>query len=177
MTEVFMADLAAMQKWAEGIIASRPPDFVIGERYIRRWWILPRNAFCNVYLHEMLASDEDRALHDHPWPNTSVILLGSYIEHTPEGAFERVAGDVVSRPAEALHRLELVGERAISLFATGPKLREWGFECGHGWVHWKDFIDSDDPGQVGRGCGEPGALAPVTPVGEARAEETSDATA
>lgn len=152
---VFMADLEGMLKWAEGIMHSRGPDFIIGENYLRRWWAIPRNPFLNLYIHEINKSDDDRAFHDHPWPNTSLILLGGYIEHTPEGVFTRKAGDVLSRPAEALHRLEVIpGQRTVTLFATGQAVREWGFDCKHGWVHWKDFTDPDNPGMPGAGCGE-----------------------
>ena len=169
MSGVFSADLAAMQRWAEGLMASRPADFVIGDDYLRRWWVLPRNAWSNVYLHDIRRSDDDRALHDHPWPNTSFLILGSYIEHTPEGQFVRKAGDVVHRPAEAQHRLEVIpGERAISLFSTGPKVREWGFGCAQGWVHWRDFTNEDDSSKTGRGCGEGDFLSPVTSIGENR---------
>jgi hypothetical protein len=169
MSGVYMADLAAMQAWAEGQMASRPPDFVIGADYLRRWWVLPRNPFSNVYLHDIRKSDDDRAFHDHPWPNTSFLIVGSYIEHTPEGRFTRKAGDVVHRPAHALHRLEVIpGERAISLFSTGPKEREWGFACPQGWVHWKDFTSEGDSSQTGRGCGEGDFLSPVSPIGGVR---------
>lgn len=169
MADQFKADLAGMQAWARGLMASRPPDVVIGEDYLRRWWVLPRNDFANVYLHEFRVSDDDRALHDHPWPSTSVLLEGSYIEHMPDGAMLRMAGEVVSRPADALHRIELLPDLdratgcdpAISLFITGPKVREWGFDCLQGWVHWRDFTSSDDPSKVGAGCGEPGDLSPV----------------
>ncbi len=66
---------------------------------------------------------------------------------------------MISRPADALHRLEVIpGERAISLFVTGPRVREWGFACPHGWVHWRDFTSPDDSSKTGRGCGEPDAL-------------------
>lgn len=148
------ATLSDLQDWAEGIMA-RDPDFIIGDNYMRRWWVIPRNAFCNVYLHDIRQSDDDRALHDHPWTNTSLLIFGSYIEHTPEGTHKRIAGQVVERPADALHRLEVVpGERVISLFITGPAVREWGFACPKGWVHWRDFVDSRDSGQIGRGCGE-----------------------
>jgi hypothetical protein len=163
MTAPFSADLPAMQAWAEGLMASRPADFVIGHDYLRRWWVIPRNDYSNIYLHDIRASDDDRAFHDHPWPNRSVLLVGSYIEHTPEGRFVRKTGDVVDRPANALHRLEIIpGVRAISLFFTGRNEREWGFDCGHGWVHWRDFVDARDTGQVGRGCGEHDALSPVS---------------
>jgi len=39
-------------------------------------------------------------------------------------------------------------------YATPDEMREWGFACPKGWVHWKDFTDPDNPGQVGPGCGE-----------------------
>lgn len=155
MSGIFSADLEGMAAYARGIMASRPADFVIGADYLRRWWVLPRNDYCNVYLHEFLHSDDDRALHDHPWASTSFIIEGRYIEHTPDGAFERNAGDVVTRAAEACHRVELYpGERAVTLFFTGPKVRDWGFACPKGWVPWWEFVDDRDAGQVGAGCGE-----------------------
>lgn len=167
---MFKAELDQMQVWARGQMV-RPPDFIIGDNYLRRWWILPRNDFCNIYLHEFRRSDEDRALHDHPWPSTSFIISGQYREHTPDGVFLRTAGDVVSREAEALHRVELLSDDtgevpAISLFITGPKCREWGFDCSHGWVHWQDFVKSEDPGAVGKGCGEAGDLTRVSKRGQ-----------
>ena len=170
MGDVFKADLWDMQRWAEGIIASLPHDFNIGDNYLRRWWILPRNDYCNVYLHEILKSDIDRAMHDHPWASTSFIISGGYIEHTPEGTFERQAGDVVSRAANALHRLEVPegSGGAVSLFMTGSKVREWGFDCEHGWVHWMDFTHPGDSSRVGRGCGEHDDLTPITENGKLR---------
>lgn len=68
------------------IADSRPPDVVIGGEatpYTRRWWVIPRNRWFNVYLHHFLQSDDDRALHDHPWWNASLLLSGSYREHVP----------------------------------------------------------------------------------------------
>lgn len=145
-----------MLAWANALMSSRQPDFVIGDNYLRRWWIVPRNEMCSVYLHEILASDDDRALHDHPWSNTSILLDGMYIEHLPDGtAHERRAGSVVHREAHAAHRLEIPeGGRAVSLFLTGPKVREWGFHCPNGWRVWHEFVDARDSGQIGRGCGE-----------------------
>lgn len=148
------ATLADMRAWAAPIM-ERAPDFVIGDDYLRRWFVVPRNEQCNVYLHQILRSDDDRALHDHPWANTSYLIAGCYIEHTVEGQFLRTAGDVVERSAETLHRLEVIpGKHAVSLFMTGPKVREWGFACPQGWRHWRDFADPENPGRPGRGCGE-----------------------
>lgn len=157
--------------WAAAMM-ERAPDFVIGPAdapYLRRWWVIPRNEACNVYLHEILRSDDDRALHDHPWANTSMLLDGRYVEHTPDGSFMRGAGWVGSREATAAHRLEILpGERALSLFITGPKVREWGFICPQGWTHWRDFTGGEHGELVGRGCGEHDALLPFTSAVEAQ---------
>jgi hypothetical protein len=169
-TSVPMADLGQMQDWARDLMASRPADFIIGDDYLRRWWVIPRNPWVNVYLHDIRKSDDDRAFHDHPWMNSSFLISGSYLEHTPDGLFERKAGDYVVRGAQQLHRLEVApGSSAISLFITGPKLREWGFACPQGWVHWKDFTSEHDSSQTGRGCGEGEFLSPVAPFGKERA--------
>lgn len=163
------ATLPELQEWARKLMR-RKPDFVIGADYLRRWWVIPHNPFCNVYLHDIRKSDDDRAFHDHPWINTSFLIEGGYIEHTPEGRFERKAGDYVMRGAQQMHRLEVLpGQSAISLFITSPKLREWGFGCPQGWVHWQDFTDENDSSQTGRGCGEHDAPTPVTRFGNARA--------
>tara|TARA_R110000782_G_scaffold167129_9_gene259330 strand:- start:73365 stop:73880 length:516 start_codon:yes stop_codon:yes gene_type:complete len=148
------ASLDQMMAWAHYVM-QRDPDFIIGDNYLRRWWIMPRNTFANVYLHEVRKSDDDRALHDHPWANSSYILSGGYIEHTPTGVFVRRAGDFIERQAEDLHRLEVMpGASCISLFCTGPKVREWGFQCPKGWVHWQDFTSPADSSKTGKGCGE-----------------------
>lgn len=136
----------------------REPDFVIGtadDPYLRRWWLIPRNRFFNIYLHQVLRNDDDRALHDHPWWNVSVILKSGYYEITPKGRFRRRCPGLVFRRATAAHRLELIDNKpAWSLFITGPKIREWGFLCPKGWRHWSEFTKPGNKGEVGIGCGE-----------------------
>lgn len=146
-----------LYQWAFAKAGSRPPDFVIGPEvetpYLQRWWIIPRNLIFNIYLHRFLHSDEDRALHDHPWVNCSIIIDGEYIEHSMDGvATPHKAGDVKFRRAVAAHRLELVGFECWTIFITGPVIREWGFHCPKGWRHWKEFVSDRDHGKVGRGC-------------------------
>jgi hypothetical protein len=140
----------------------RAPDFVIGgaERpYLLRWWLIPRNRLFNVYLHCFMRSDDDRALHDHPWANCSIVLRGAYTEHTIDaGGIQRRrvinAGSVRLRlSGRFAHRIELHDGPCWTLFITGPRYREWGFHCPEqGWVHWKRFTAADDPGAVGPGC-------------------------
>lgn len=163
---MYSAPLEDMQAWARGIMTVREPDFIIGPSdnpYLRRWWLVPRNEFCNVYLHEILRSDDDRAGHDHPWDNRSFVIEGEYSETTywdnvpwdVMQIYARSAGDVISRRAEDTHRLTVPeGGRAVTLFTTGPKVREWGFWCpnGRGWVPWEEFTAGVNGELVGKGC-------------------------
>jgi hypothetical protein len=78
----------------------REPDCVIGppdNPYLRRWWLIPRNRWFNLYLHNILRDDDDRALHDHPWANLSILLRGAYREVTPRGTHLRKRGSFVPR--------------------------------------------------------------------------------
>jgi hypothetical protein len=154
----------------------RPPDVRIGapdDDYLRRWFVIPRNRFFNVYLHNFRRSDDDRALHDHPWWNVSLLLDGAYIEHTiPAGGVNvrkyYEAGNLKFRTAKAAHRVELIRATALpafsdqvppespcwSLFITGPNIRSWGFHCPTRWVPWQEFTNPANPGEIGKGCGE-----------------------
>ena len=132
----------------------RPPDQQItnwdGDTYLNRWWIVRRAkakhfAF-NIYLHQFLRSDDDRAMHDHPWWSVSFLLKGRAVEHY----IDRGAGMIripmrfvpMFRRATHTHRIEVSGD-CWTLFITGPKVREWGFHTLYGWVHWKDFVFRD----------------------------------
>ena len=138
----------------------REPDCIIGGKenpYLLRWWIIPRNRFFTIYLHQVLRDDDDRALHDHPYVSCSIILKGGYIEHMPYDIHTRKQGQIIFRRAKRAHRIQLLRTGgsvlpAWSLFITGPRIREWGFHCPNGWVHWKGFTARDDKGAVGRGC-------------------------
>lgn len=163
---------------------ARPHDFRVGSAeapYLLRWYVVrqgvewlslspeerqrrnlvedgrdePECEGLNLYVHRFLRSDDDRALHDHPWPWGTLLLNGAYKEHLPADPANpagptrsviRRAGDVVWRAeAERPHRVELLdGQPAVTLFLTGSRAREWGFWCEQGWVHWHQF--------VGHGC-------------------------
>ncbi len=188
---------------AEKIMTSRPPDFEIGppgDRYMQRWFITPwsryergskpknwwdalKRKLPNVYLHSFLHDDEDRALHNHPWPSCSFLLKNNYWEvvfaeralasaklrgvspaslpNATTMIFRR-AGSVSFRRADAAHRIVLergpgvprMPVRVVSLFFTGFVAQHWGFICAKGFVPWQDFVGARDRGSVGRGCGE-----------------------
>lgn len=141
--------------------------FVIGpddDPYLKRWFIIPRNRWFNIYLHHFHRSDDDRALHDHPWRNLSILLSGSYLEHLQNGdvklrkpwrpwAFWRLP----RRGPTFAHRVELIdGQKVWTLFLTGRKVRTWGFLCPRGWIPWTEFVEETPGGNaIGKGCGEP----------------------
>lgn len=39
-----LEDMAAWAAWAAGVMI-RQPDFIVGENYLRRWFVVPRNPF------------------------------------------------------------------------------------------------------------------------------------
>lgn len=143
-------------------VTSRKPDFRIPPdesvpAYMERWWLIPRNWAFNIYVHIVRRSDDDRALHDHPWWSFSVVLEGGYYEETIEagGVHKRVwrgPGSMKFRRAGKMaHRLELakiggtidgsvVNEKPCkTIFVTGPVLRRWGFHHPSTWVDAYDW--------------------------------------
>lgn len=145
--------------------------FCIGgeaDPYLKRWFIIPRNKVFCIYLHQMLRDDDDRALHDHPGDNLSIVLKGGYDEHLflgwpEEGrplpqtiSVQRRPGQIINRTASLPHRLTLPegATSSWSLFFVWRKRREWGFWCPQGrWVPWQEFTAGDRGELVGKGCG------------------------
>lgn len=154
----------ALVQMLRPLAAERRPDQTIGgehDPYLRRWHLTPRGDGPAVYLHQFLRSDDDRALHDHPWASVSIILSGSYLEHVPgeDEPLLRTPGTVVERDATSAHRVELLRLRpgapelpVWTLFLVGPRVREWGFHCPQGWVRWQDFTAGPGGELVGKGC-------------------------
>jgi hypothetical protein len=133
---------------ADAIIArAKRTPYIHLDGYMNRWWLLPYNRFgIAARVHQILRSDEDRHLHDHPWWYVTIILRGGYLEHTDRGGDMDLKwygpGSVLFRRASHYHRLVLrrgVGESLYNypcwtLFITGPKRKDhdpehscWGF--------------------------------------------------
>jgi hypothetical protein len=105
-----------------------------------------------VYLHHFM-SEDDVGLHDHPFKWAfSVVLLGSYVEDTPDDP-RHVKWFNFIRPAKYHRITRLVpsrwGVRGVwTLFVAGPlarnddgSLRGWGFLVpGRGHVPHKRYI-------------------------------------
>lgn len=144
-----------------------------GSLYMARGWLVKPHWWTlgwSARVHHTVRSDADRHLHDHPWPNISVILKGVYIEHMPAwpndsnvvGGFGfgltdrevtygmlRRPGDVVKRSAIARHRLEVpfVDAGCYSLFIMGPWEQVWGFYTKMGKVEWRTYLGLPPKGE------------------------------
>lgn len=135
--------------------AMRTPYFHL-EGYMQRWWIKKParhdehqadpsiKTGWGARVHRIMRSDDDRALHDHPFWNISIILRGGYFELTDTGIIWRGVGSVVFRKAKARHRLIVPqGGEAWTLFITGPWERVWGFHPHTGFVESSKYLRID----------------------------------
>ena len=145
--------LSAMQRRAERHMGT-PPSKRIGERYLTRWHLLPKNRVFNVYLHHVQEDDPDSRLHDHPWLfNISIVLRGRISETQPNAERVLEQGSVTARMSRAPHRLALLSDDSLTLFITGPKVRRWGFYTEKGWVDSRRYLQADGNGRnVNRGA-------------------------
>ncbi|MES1164181.1 MAG: hypothetical protein ABUR63_00370 [Verrucomicrobiota bacterium] len=149
----------------ERIVSLLPKPRVIYDReggspYLSRWYLLG-NRFdttgirigrswlpISLYLHKFHRSDDDGALHNHPWSwSVAMILSGGYREE------RRVGDQVVVRyllpfsiniiRGADYHRVDLPGSESWSLFLAGPRVSTWHF-----WdrntkmrAHWRAFVE------------------------------------
>jgi hypothetical protein len=122
-------------------LRARQPHQVIGgfdNPYLLRWYVIPRNPLLNIYVHKFLRSDDDRALHDHPWWFVSVMLRGGYDEVTETVVNRRRrAGSIAFRRAEWRHRVRLITESVCQTcngtgvgYGTVPDGRWMETDCG-----------------------------------------------
>ncbi|MGU3650626.1 hypothetical protein [Mycolicibacterium sp. A43C] len=149
------------REWFRRLLSGHPHQVIGGSDrpYLRRWYVIPRNPVLNVYVHQFLRSDDDRALHDHPWWFVSVILKGAYVEVSEQPEQKRKTTYRCApeyrdspgldhmiklprrmfafRPATFRHRVALFNESEWSdrevpcwtLIVTGRRVRTWGFWC------------------------------------------------
>lgn len=128
---------------------SMEPPRVISDRsgtspYLSRWYMIGKRRgeeegvkdtlerYFNLFLHRFHRSDDDGALHNHPWAwSLSFVLVGGYWEE------KRIGDRVVRRRVRPFtfnfirgsdyHRVDLIEEDAWSLFLVGPRVSTWFF--------------------------------------------------
>ena len=101
------------------------------EDYLTRYYLLPDNPVCNLFLHIWHASDQFDALHDHPWASVSVLIRGELFEITEKYAARVKKYLPVFRRATHRHRIQVPQQQhtPITIFLTFIKVREWFFWC------------------------------------------------
>lgn len=132
------------------------------EPYLHRWFII-RTKYFGFFVHKFVRSDEDRALHDHPWSFIVLPIWRGYIEHSDReepcnaGAISLAPARLPVRrrvlPILGLrfrdttyrHRVELLTDKngqpkaAWSLFFRFEKVRTWGFWGPDGFIDWNKW--------------------------------------
>lgn len=133
--------------------------------YLFRWYVF-RTKRVALFIHKFIRSDEDRALHDHPWGFLVIPVWRGYIEHS-QGACSicsssryeegydcprwldsriprsRRVWPIIGtrlRSATYRHRVELIdGKPSWSIFFRFQEWRTWGFWLPEGFVAWNKW--------------------------------------
>lgn len=153
---------------------SRPSITIGSKPTYTRWYVIPRNRWFNIYLHNFI-NDDDHHLHDHRMLNISILLEGSYFEdrfqsrpvvdrRLPNLAKRRLVreGHCVVRLPWTPHRVVLCRDEedhpkpTWSLFIGFLHCRNWGFWIAGRdriaiWVPHEDYVADSDPLSPGYG--------------------------
>lgn len=110
--------------------------------YLKRWIIFSFFGW-KVMVHQILQSDHDRCLHDHPWGFFGFILWGGYIEDLPNGVRRtnkpfRFINRMNPQFTHRIHRL--LKKSSWTILIRTPAVRQWGFYTPEGWLHWRKFL-------------------------------------
>lgn len=100
--------------------------------YVVRWRV--QFPFGSLRVHHWLASDDLRAVHDHPWWFVTLVLRGGYTDRSPAGDEHLRAGSLRYRPALHRHTVVPGPGGAWTVLVTGRPLRAWGFWLGQKFI-------------------------------------------
>lgn len=134
-----------------------------GGVHFRRYRLLSTPWF-NIYVHQILRSDEEKHFHDHPWSFTSYILKGSYWERWTEYPDHPYQLDstysseppapgmkvrrVIKHHAEDAHKLTLLTPEVWTLVFTSGRERVWGYHTEQGWIDFKTYRELKNEGRL-----------------------------
>lgn len=143
---------------------NRQPGITWGQRvgepgceYLRRW-VFNFGPVGSIRVHHWTGSDDDRALHDHPWWFLTFVLKGGYtdVSSTTPVALDSMIEDrhvyagivhdhlrapvVRYRPALHAHTVQVDEGGCWTVMLTGPWERDWGFYTREGWVRMRRYF-------------------------------------
>lgn len=113
--------------------------------YLHRWYVFQSDRVA-LFVHKFVRSDEDRALHDHPWSFLVIPVWRGYIEHNDRGRVRVLPLlGIRLRPATYRHRVELLSDKtgaplpSWSIFFRFRRVRDWGFWPKEGFTLWNKW--------------------------------------
>lgn len=146
-------------RWVCGYLPVRVIERSDGAPYLSKYLVYesgPGRDSWRVHVHCFHQSDEDWALHNHPWEwAVGWILAGGYREwrryERPSGARAPVyevgtrayaPGSVNLILSSTFHRVELLDGECWTLFVSGPIVGTWGFWSRNddSFTPWRDFL-------------------------------------
>jgi hypothetical protein len=105
--------------------AKRTPYLHLAD-YMQRFWVRRHNDDKSNWaarVHNIKRSDLDRALHDHPWKNISIVLMGGYWEVMPGIYRETCEAEFVGALPEFMALHEFIHQHGGPA-ASRPQMRE-----------------------------------------------------
>jgi hypothetical protein len=136
-----------------------------GKVHFRRYRLLATPWF-NIYIHQILKSDEDAHFHDHPWNFLSYILKGSYHERwtsypdhkweydtvwsslPPQNLFKMKPRRVIRHHAQDAHSITILTPEVWTLVFTSGRARVWGYQTPQGWIDFKTYRQLKNEGKL-----------------------------
>lgn len=120
--------------------------------YLKRW-VLQFGRF-SIRLHHWRASDDARALHDHPWWFLTLVLKGGYRDISAPNPRDwdwennlwathtqhLRPGSIRFRPALHTHTVQVDPGGCWTLLLTGPHSRDWGFWVDRQWKRMRRYF-------------------------------------
>lgn len=121
-----------------------------GDLHFRRYRILWTPWFA-IYIHNILKSDEDKHLHDHPWNILIFILKGGYVEMMKDSCCERPPGSLFFHKSTVVHKIKTLYGPTWSFVMTFGKNRLWGYDTEIGWIDHIKYRELKNQGQLPKG--------------------------
>jgi hypothetical protein len=102
-------------------------------------WVVNLKLF-SIRVHYWISSDDDRALHDHPWWFITLLLRGSYIDIGEKSQDVLKRGSMRFRRALHRHTVKVLERGTVTVMLTGPYCRSWGFYVGDKFLVTRQYF-------------------------------------
>lgn len=139
-----MSYLIRFLMWLSHDVRVIPDRINPANPYLTRWYLIGgrRHKWFTLCLHQFHCSDPTDE-HCHPFPWATLILSGGYAEYMSGKRYWRRPGTMRLRRAKTFHRIELdkSTHETFTLFAMGPRWRDWGFNTKRGWVPHEKYLE------------------------------------